>query len=134
MRVTKETTMLKTVLLGAVAAALAAVLVLPSKLDAYGACRTTSYSRGGYGGGYSGSRTTTYTGSGGGSATRTSTYSGSGGYGGGYSGSRTTTVSGSSSGGVNPYVRESQSNYAGTVGTGYMAGEYHQVGGYGYVR
>jgi hypothetical protein len=125
--------MLKSILLGTVAAALC-VLALPSELDAYGACRSTSYSRGGYGGGYSGSRTTTYTGSGGGSATRTSTYSGSGGYGGGASGSRTTTVSGSSNRGVNPYVRESQSNYAGTVGTGYMAGEYHQVGGYGYVR
>jgi hypothetical protein len=124
-------TMLKSVMLGAVAAALA-VLVLPSELDAYGACRTTSYSRGGYGGGYSGSRTTTYAGAYGGSATRTTTASGS--YGAGGSASRTTTVSGSSNGGVNPYVRESQSNYAGTVGTGYMAGEYHQVGGYGYVR
>jgi hypothetical protein len=124
--------MLRTILLGTVAAALA-VLALPSELDAYGACRTTSYSRGGGGGSYGGSRTTTYNGAYGGSASRTTTASGS--YGGGSaSGSRTTTVSGSSNGGVNPYVRESQSNYAGTVGTGYMAGEYHQVGGYGYVR
>jgi hypothetical protein len=105
--------MLKTVGLGAFAATLA-VLFLPSKLDAYGACRA-SYSRGGSA-----------------SATRTTTASGSGS--GSHSGSRTTTASGSSSGGVNPYVRASQSNYAGTAGTGYMAGEYHSVGGYGYVR
>jgi hypothetical protein len=129
--------MLKTVVLGAIAAALC-VLALPSELDAYGACRSTSYSRGGYGGGsYGGTRTATYSGSGGGSATRTSTHSGSvSGGGGSASGTRTYSSQGgySSSGGVNPYVRASQSNYAGTVGTGYMAGEYHQVGGYGYVR
>jgi hypothetical protein len=119
--------MLKTVELGALAATLA-VLLLPSKLDAYGACRA-SYSRGGSA---SATRTTTASGSGSGkySGSRTSTASSSG----SHSGSRTTTASGSSSGGVNPYVRASQSNYAGTAGTGYMAGEYHSVGGYGYVR
>jgi hypothetical protein len=117
--------MLKTVVLGALAATLA-VLLLPSKLGAYGACRA-SYSRGGSA---SATRTTTASGSGSYSGSRTTTASSSG----SQSGSRTTTASGSSSGGVNPYVRASQSNYAGTAGTGYMAGEYHSVGGYGYVR
>jgi hypothetical protein len=141
--------MLKRFVLGTFAVALGALL-LPAEVDGYGGChgysgsrttsysgsggssgsRTTSYSGSGSGGSYSGSRTTTYNGSGGSSGSRTTTSSGSRSYsGGGYG-----TGGQGTSGGVNPYQREASSNYAGTAGTGYMAGSYHNVGGYGYVR